>query len=182
MRERNSWPFLAIFDHTRLLRRSYRRALLGLLLLPLASSLGAQKAADVLGVWVTPETKNGYVHVDIRREEGLFAGTIIWLSSPTYPAGDSRGMGGQLRVDRDNPDPALRQRPILGLRLMEGFQFDGAAGWTGGRIYDPENGKTYRAKMHIGSDGRLRLRGYIGISLIGRTAVWTRLEESTASK
>ena len=54
---------------------------------------------------------------------------------------------------------------------MSGFRYDDGV-WRGGRIYDPESGKTYKAIIRLGDDGRLKLRGYIGISLIGRNTVW----------
>jgi uncharacterized protein (DUF2147 family) len=49
------------------------------------------------------------------------------------------------------------------------------AGWSGGEILDPKNGKIYRAKMSLSEDGKsLNVRGFIGVSLIGRTQTWWR--------
>ena len=56
---------------------------------------------------------------------------------------------------------------------MGGFRYVKGA-WKGGRIYDPETGKTYRCGIKLGDDDRLRLRGFLGISLLGRTTVWVR--------
>ena len=56
---------------------------------------------------------------------------------------------------------------------MQGFRYANGA-WKGGRTYDPENGKTYRSSMKLGGDGSLRVRGYIGIPLLGRTEIWVR--------
>jgi uncharacterized protein (DUF2147 family) len=58
--------------------------------------------------------------------------------------------------------------------MMSHFTYDGKNHWGGGRIYDPETGKTYRCKLTLDSDHKLEVRGYIGISLLGRTMVWTR--------
>jgi uncharacterized protein (DUF2147 family) len=83
-------------------------------------------------------------------------------------------MGGKPKMDRNNPSPDLRTRPLVGLQLMEGFRHKGDHAWEDGKIYDPESGKLYRCKMTLSSPQRLEVRGFIGISLIGRTSTWTR--------
>jgi len=105
----------------------------------------------------------------------------VWLKEPFYPTGDAQGMAGKPKVDRNNPDVALRSRPLIGLPLVSGFHFAGADEWTGGTIYDPENGKTYSCKITLMSNGSLKVRGYIGISLFGRTTAWTRLVSAPAA-
>lgn len=81
------------------------------------------------------------------------------------------------RVDTDNPDPALRHRPLCGLKIGTGFKPSGPDRAEGGRLYDPESGKTYTGSMT--RDGnKLKLRGYVGIPLFGRTEVWTRAPDS----
>jgi uncharacterized protein (DUF2147 family) len=127
-------------------------------------------ADDILGVWTTAE---GRSHVEIYKCMNRFCGRIVWLKDPTYPANDARGMAGKPKVDRDNPDPALRSRPLEGLEILSNFQFDDDR-WSNGTIYDPSEGKTYRCKITLGDDGKLNVRGYIGISLFGRTTEWTR--------
>ena len=62
------------------------------------------------------------------------------------------------------------------MTILWGLKDEGEA-WKGGQILDPDNGKTYRCKMTVSDDGReLDVRGYIGISLIGRTQTWLRVE------
>lgn len=156
-------------------------ALLVLLLLPALArpALAADQGADaILGVWATEKDENGQAHVKISKsDDGIYNGEIIWLEKPTYPPDDPQGMGGQKRVDRNNPDAARHEDPILGLAMLRGFRYDGDNLWTGGTIYDPNNGKTYKSKMRLGDDGVLHVRGYIGFSLLGRTTEWTRVEE-----
>ena len=77
-------------------------------------------------------------------------------------------------LDNNNPDPTLRKTPRLGLTVVRSFSYVGDNLWVDGKVYDPKNGKTYSGKMTLISPNQLNLRGYIGISLIGRTAVWTR--------
>jgi uncharacterized protein (DUF2147 family) len=125
----------------------------------------------ILGRWLNQE---GLAVIEISRAGDTYEGRIVWLKEGTYPPDDPRGMGGRERVDRDNSDPALRSRRLLGLLIMRGFRFDGGRSWSGGRLYDPQSGKEYRGKMTLASPDTLSLRGYVGIPLFGRTATWTR--------
>jgi uncharacterized protein (DUF2147 family) len=58
--------------------------------------------------------------------------------------------------------------------MLKDFKFDGNDEWKGGDIYDPESGKTYRSYMYLKDSNTLKVRGYVGISLLGRTETWTR--------
>jgi uncharacterized protein (DUF2147 family) len=77
-------------------------------------------------------------------------------------------------TDRLNPDPALRDRELIGLEIFEGFRYDGDGEWSGGFIYDPNSGRTYRGTLKLIDPDTLKVRGFIGISLIGRTETWKR--------
>jgi len=127
---------------------------------------------DVTGRWLNQE---GDAAIDIFRCGNLYCGKISWLKEPKYPADDKKGMAGRQKVDRENPDSALRSRPILGMQLLSSFQYTGGNVWEKGTIYDPKSGKTYKCKMTLDGN-RLNIRGFIGISLIGRTNVWTRVQ------
>ena len=69
----------------------------------------------------------------------------------------------------------------MGLKMLHGFSFK-TDEWTDGKIYDPESGKTYSAYMKLENKDKINLRGYIGISLFGRTSEWTRQRTSTPDK
>ena len=131
----------------------------------------ADDADGVLGQWVTAD---GKAKVEIVKDGDVYDGRIVWLKEPLYPADDAQGMAGKPKVDRKNPDPALQNRPIIGLPLVQGFKYDGDNVWVDGTIYDPDSGKLYSCKMTLMMDGRLKVRGYVGISLFGRTEIWTR--------
>lgn len=137
----------------------------------LAACAAGSGGEDILGIW---NNEDGRAKIEIFHCGGNYCGRIVWLRQPDYPADDPRGMGGTPRVDRDNPNPALRSRRLLGLQFMEGFTYGGAHSWEKGSIYDPESGKTYKSKMMLVSPHRLELRGYVGIPLFGRTTIWTR--------
>lgn len=65
----------------------------------------------------------------------------------------------------------LKNKPIEGLTIIEGLEWDGSA-WTGGKILDPANGKQYSCTLTLEDDQTLKVRGYLGISLLGRTQTW----------
>ena len=135
-----------------------------------AAALGADADA-IVGLW---DTQDKDAKIEIFKCALAYCGRIAQLEEPSYSPDDKGGMAGLPRVDRYNPDPGLRKRPLLGLRFMEGFRYMGGNTWDGGRIYNPENGKFYKAKISLRDGRRLMLRGYWGVSLLGRTEVWVR--------
>ncbi len=96
------------------------------------------------------------------------------MKDPNWPANDELGQSGRPKTDRRNPNPDLHTRPIVGLQFMNDFVFAGNARWADGKIYDPESGKTYKCKLTLAAHNRLEVRGFVGISLLGRTEIWTR--------
>jgi uncharacterized protein (DUF2147 family) len=126
---------------------------------------------DILGLW-NNEEKDAKIEIFHCREK--YCGKIFSLTEPNYPEGSKEGVPGTPKLDHNNPDPALRKTPIVGLRIMHDFVYDSDNKWLSGKVYDPENGKTYSGKMILVSPHQLNLRGFIGIPLIGRTAIWTR--------
>jgi uncharacterized protein (DUF2147 family) len=139
------------------------------ILLAAATAFGAG-SSGIFGIWKTGMDES---KVEVYQCGAKICGKIIWLKNPIYT--DSRdGEIGTPVIDRYNPDPALRSRPVLGLQILEGFTVEGDNTWRNGTCYDPKSGKTYRGKIHQAAPDRLELRGYIGIPLFGRTSVWTR--------
>ena len=92
---------------------------------------------------------------------------VVALLQPHYVRGEEFGPVGAERRDDRNPDPTKRQVPIIGLELLSDYAYEGNR-WRG-RIYDPESGKIYASTMHVAADGRLKMRGYIGMPMFGRT-------------
>ena len=109
-------------------------------------------------------------HVQIYKQGDKYFGKIIWLKEPNDEA------TGKPKLDKNNPDAAKKSRPILGMINLNNFAYDGDNVWEGGKIYDPENGKEYSCKMKLVSANQLDVRGFIGVSLIGRTDNWTRVK------
>ena len=144
-------------------------ACLTLILLAATNAFGSGEN-DILGAWNTDKDES---KVEIYRCGAKICGKIIWLQRPVY-TDDTEGAPGTPVVDRYNPDPALRRRPLIGLQVLDGFSQAGEQTWGNGTCYDPKSGNTYRGKFHLAAPGRLELRGYIGIPLFGRSSVWTR--------
>ncbi len=121
----------------------------------------------VTGVWKTDANKS---HIEIYKKDGKYFGKIIWLKEPNTP-------DGKAKVDKSNPDEKLRTRSLLGLFMLKNFVYDEDYVWKGGEIYNPEDGKTYSCKMTLSKDGKnLKVRGYVGISLFGKTVEWERVK------
>ncbi len=123
------------------------------------------EAGDVLGIWLN-EDKDA--QIKIYKENKNYFGKIVWLKDPIDEE------TGKPKTDKENPDESLHKVPTLGLLILKNFEFDEDE-WNDGTIYDPKSGKTYSCYM-IFPDGKekLKIRGYIGISLLGRTSYWTR--------
>ena len=139
-------------------------------LIPQADAAGPD---DIVGKWLNGKKT---AHIEIYKSADRYEGKIVWLKEPVYPPDDKKGMAGKTKIDRENPDAALKNRSILGLVMLWGFKHSKDNLWEQGSIYDPENGKTYKCKMTLESPDVLQVRGFIGISLIGRTDTWTRVK------
>ncbi len=121
----------------------------------------------LFGKWLS---EDGDAIINVYEENGKIFGKIIWLKEPNNEEGHPK-------VDEKNPNPELRRRKKLGLVIMTDFVYKKGLQWTDGEIYDPKSGNTYDANIELKDKNTLSLRGYIGISLIGRTSVWTKVEE-----
>jgi uncharacterized protein (DUF2147 family) len=135
-----------------------------LITLTFCFNASAQKADAILGKWINP---SGEGQVLIYKKDNKFYGRLVWIKVPDRD--------GKPKMDIHNPDKALQTRPELGLELLKDFTFNGDDVYEDGTIYDPKSGKTYSCKMTLKGNS-LKIRGYIGISLFGRTEVWTRVK------
>jgi len=135
-------------------------------LMPAAwSSAQSIKKDDVIGVWLNQDKD---AKVEITTREGKYYGKIVWIKDPIDPETNKP------KVDKHNPDVSLRNRPTLGLEILRGFSFNGKDEWKDGKIYDPKSGKTYDCYMRFDAKDKLKIRGFIGVSMLGRTTYWTR--------
>ncbi len=134
-------------------------------LLSISSALGTLwKGDDILGEWYTAENKT-LVKI-YKNKYDYYFGKIIWIKTPNDE-------NGKPKLDKENPDPKLRSTPLLNLIILRSFKFEDDK-WSSGTIYDPENGKTYKCTLRLEDKNTLHVRGYIGVSAIGRTTTWIR--------
>ncbi|GGB08496.1 MULTISPECIES: DUF2147 domain-containing protein [Mucilaginibacter] len=137
-----------------------------ILLTIVAASINAKAQTDKIeGLWYN-DVKTAKIQIT-KESNGKFYGKVVWLKEPLKD--------GKPKVDEMNSDEKLRSRPRLGLPVLADFVKDGDNKYSGGTIYDPNNGKTYSCKMTY-KGKTLDIRGYIGISLFGRTTTWSRAE------
>lgn len=134
--------------------------------LTLVSAASAMAQDTPVGSWQTISDSDGRptAMVEIREVDGQYFGIVREL---LVPATHEDSVCGKCSGER-------KGQPIVGMEILSHMHADGAE-WSGGEILDPENGKTYRAKMKLIDGGaKLVVRGYIGISLLGRSQTWIR--------
>ncbi len=128
-------------------------------------TLGDTYENKILGTWLN---ESGKAKVKIVKRGKKFFGQIIWLREP-------KRKNRKIKLDRENPKKELRTKPIVGLEILKNFKYKSNKKWQDGTIYDPENGKTYSCNMEMKDNNTLKIRGYVGISLLGRTTMWARV-------
>lgn len=128
--------------------------------------LVAQNNPDaILGVWQT-ESKDA--RMEIFRRGDLYYGKLLWGNRIVEADGKTS------KKDIHNPDGQLKSRNIIGIVNLSGLKYENGI-YINGTIYDPPSGRTYDCKAWL-EDGKLQLRGFIGLSVIGRTATWHKLK------
>lgn len=131
-----------------------------------STSLFAKEGADdILGIW---KNASGKGHVQIYKANGKYYGKLVWLKK-TH---DETGLP---YLDKNNPNKANCTTPLLGLVMLRDFLFDDGE-WTGGKIYNPEDGKEYKSYMKLKDNNSLFVRGFVGFSWIGKTVTFQRVK------
>ena len=134
-----------------------------MLLVSVAGTQVVKAQSDKIeGVWLNEE-KDAKIQI-YKARDGKFYGKIVWLKDPME--------NGKPKTDKKNPKDQLKAQPLVELVILKGFNMDGNT-YEDGTIYDPNNGKTYDCKMTY-KGKTLAIRGFIGLSLFGRTTVWQR--------
>ena len=150
---------------------------LGLALIVLSFTPGSSLASDAspIGRWLTIDDKDGKPRsvIAISDAGGVLQGTVAKIY-------DRPGDNPQHLCRKCNVE--LKDRPVIGMTILNGLKADGDS-WDGGTILDPDSGKIYSATIHLSDVGqKLVVRGYIGISLIGRSQTWIREGSVALSK
>ena len=127
------------------------------------TTLAQAKADDIVRIWLTAGKEPAKIQV--YKSGQKYYGKIVSLKNPLK--------NGKPKMDENNPDKSKRNQQIIGLVILADFEFDDDE-WDAGKIYDPESGKTYSCFLTLKDRSTLKVRGYIGVSLLGRTEIWTK--------
>jgi uncharacterized protein (DUF2147 family) len=125
-----------------------------------------REANRIVGIWESVE-KN--LQIEMVEEEGHFAGKMIWF---LCSSGESMMFSYR---DTENPDPKLTTRPLIGLNVVEKIYYQGNNIWGDGKIYDPNTGHTFDARITLIESNTAVVRGYWKFRWIGRSIVFHRL-------
>jgi uncharacterized protein (DUF2147 family) len=120
---------------------------------------GDEPASAITGNWLT-ELKDGIIQI-APTQSAIYEGRIVGGNHPG-------------RLDSMNPDPAQRGKPLRGQIILRDLHYDGNGKWSGGTIYDPNSGHTYRCQIEMTSADTLLVRGFIGVPLLGKQQTWHR--------
>lgn len=126
----------------------------------------AQDANRIIGIWWNEERTS---KIEVKKLDGKYIGTIVFMIPEKYE-------NGAPPKDDENPDESLRNRSIVGLQILSGFEYDAKKKeWQEGSIYDPKSGKTYDCYGWLESDDLLNLKGFVaGIRWMGKNSEWYR--------
>jgi uncharacterized protein (DUF2147 family) len=148
----------------------YARLLMFGFLAALCAALQAAEGASAVGRWTTIDDNDNKPRSVIRiyEENGEYKGAVEQVfKRPHDPPED--------RCEKCPGDK--KDKPVVGMVIMWGLKDKTGGAYEGGNILDPDNGKTYRCKMKLSEDGKkLAVRGFIGVSLLGRTQTWLKAE------
>lgn len=128
----------------------------------------SQEADKITGIWWNEEKTS---KIRVEQKAGKYTGTIIYVVPERY-------VNGTPPKDDQNPDVTLRNRTLIGLQILSGFEYDEKKKeWKNGKIYDPKSGNTYDCYSWLENNDLLKLKGFVaGIRLLGRTSEWYRAD------
>ncbi len=129
----------------------------------------AQSANDIVGEWLTKK-KDG--KIEIYKKGGKYYGRVSWQRVTIDPE------TGKEKRDKHNPDPAKRDRLLQGMDILLGCKWDpDDKRWDDCTVYNPEDGNSYNSFVELVNPNKLKLRGYVGFSLLGKSTYWRRIKQ-----
>ena len=144
-------------------------ALAFILAAALVTSGALAESTSPIGLWKNIDDASGKIRALIRIAESN--GTLQGKIEQVFP-----GPSEDRNPKCEKCEGALKNVPVIGLVILSGLKKDGAE-YTGGKILDPDHGKVYSAKIQMTDAGKkLNVRGYVGVSMLGRSQIWLRQE------
>lgn len=141
---------------------------ISLLFITVFSAFAFAAKEDILGTWITAKENDNQIIVEFYEKNGKIAGKIVSLTNRFDE-------NGELKKDTKNPNNELKTRTLEGIDFVYGFDYNESKdNYINGSIYHPGEGKTYSCTIKIRDDGKLDVRGYVGIPLLGKTQVWEK--------
>ena len=134
------------------------------LVLAFAAAPALAAADPVMGTWLTEDGMGKVEVAPCHTAPALACGAITWLKDPV----------GHPNHDVNNPDKALRGRPLVGVLVVRDMKNQGPGRWVGGKLYDPKTGKTYAGKLKAAGPGKLNVEGCVLVVCEDET--WTRAD------
>ncbi|MGB0506100.1 MAG: DUF2147 domain-containing protein [Pikeienuella sp.] len=131
------------------------------------ASSQADQTEAVTGLWLTQ--KKGIV-IDIYECGDALCGRTVWLKKMNFKDGTPR-------IDKNNPDPALRERHVCGIEVINQLQPEAVGQWDNGKVYDPKTGDTFDFELKRKGE-KLKVRGYLGVKFLGKSETWTRFTDT----
>jgi uncharacterized protein (DUF2147 family) len=135
-----------------------------LLLLSNTIAFAQSKPDDIVGRWITADKS---VIVQIMKADQKYIGRIVWGKQKN-------------RKDHKNPDQSKRNKYLLNSLILTNFDHDGDNSYTNGEIYDPNTGKTYSSNLTLVNKNKLKVQGYVGLTMFGRSSHWIRVVQKKA--
>ena len=140
-----------------------KKAFLTLVLLAITISINSQ---TIFGKWNSTNDETGKVDsvIEMYKKDGKAYAKIIKINDPERQTAVCEVCTG-----------SNKNKPILGLEILTGLEKDDDE-WSGGEILDPRNGKVYNCYIKLVKPNKLKIRGFIGVALFGKTKYWKRAE------
>lgn len=147
----------------------FMRLLLPALALFVAGGVSAQNPDRIVGLYKAVEEGNEFKAEFRRQADGSYRAQVVWLKNPVNPDGTPK-------LDEKNPDKSKRSVRADRIVLIDWVKYDARKGvWSGGRVYDPTKGKSYKVDVSFNNDSTLRVTG--SLMGIGRSVYWTKIDE-----
>lgn len=137
--------------------------LAALLLLTASPAFAQQQVKAPTGLWLTQNERSVVELYQCEAGKPLLCGKIAWI------------IDGGMQYDTKNPDASKHKNPICGMTILSNLKMDTPTKWSGGKVYKADEGDMYDANMTILGDNKLEVRGFVGMSMFGKTQTWTRV-------